>query len=93
MTRMNSKFDDVSGDVGLIREQLAELQVEMKGLRKEVSALRLENDDLKQPNCHMKKRIDELERKTDDLEGRSKRNNLIFLGSAEADRKRDRRGE
>ena len=80
MTRMSSKLDDVSGDVGLMREQFAELQGEMKGLREEVSDLRLENDDLKRSNCDMKKQIDELERKTDDLEGRSKRNNLIFYG-------------
>lgn len=77
---MTSKLDGVSADVGLMREQFAELQGEVKGLREEVSALRLENDELKQSNYDMKTRLDELERKTDDLEGRSKRNNLIFYG-------------
>ena len=76
---MSSKLDDVSGDVGLMREQFAELKGVMKGLREEVSDLRLKNDDLKQSNCNVKKRIEELERKTDDLEGRSKRNYLIFM--------------
>ena len=77
---MTSKLDGVSADVGLLREQFAELQGEVKGLREEVSALRLENDELKQSNYDMKTRLDELERKTDDLGGRSKRNNLIFYG-------------
>ena len=70
---MTSKLDGVSADVGLMREQFAELPGE-------VSALRLENDELKQSNYDMKTRLDELERKTDDLEGSSKRNNLIFYG-------------
>ena len=84
-TTMTSKLDGVSADVGLMREQFAELQGEgggevVKGLREEVSALRLENGELKQSNYDMKTRLDELERKADDLEGRSKRNNLIFYG-------------
>ena len=77
---MTSKLDGVSVDVGLMREQFAGLQGEVKGLREEVSALRLENDELKQSNYDMKTRLEELERKTDDLDGRSKRNKLIFYG-------------
>ena len=74
---MTSKLDGVSADVGLLREQFAQLQVEVKGLREEVSALRLEGDELKQSNYDTRTRLDEFERKTDDLGGRSKRNNLI----------------
>ena len=56
-TRISSKLGDISGDVGLMREQFAELQGVMKGLRKEVSVLRLKNDHLKQSNCDLKNEL------------------------------------
>ncbi|XP_070205220.1 GRIP and coiled-coil domain-containing protein 2-like [Littorina saxatilis] len=77
---MNSKFDDMSGDVKNLRESYVTLQEEVKDLKEEVSELQNQNGQLQEYNISLEKRLGDMDKKTDDLECRSKRNNIIIHG-------------
>lgn len=77
---LNTRFDDLKGDLSDIRNSQIALQGEVQELRDKVSDLTVKNETLQSLNDSLVKKVEAMERKTDDLEGRSKRNNLIIHG-------------
>ena len=47
LSSMNSKFDDMKGDVRILSESFATLQDEVKELREDYASVRQENKDMK----------------------------------------------
>ena len=86
LSSMNSKFDDMKGDVRILSEKFATLQDEVKELREDYASVRQENKDLKVQDENLEKKVVEMERKMDDLECRSKRNDLIIHGLYRAEK-------
>eukprot|EP00745_Piridium_sociabile_P000177 TRINITY_DN101275_c0_g1_i6.p1 TRINITY_DN101275_c0_g1~~TRINITY_DN101275_c0_g1_i6.p1 ORF type:complete len:220 (+),score=48.22 TRINITY_DN101275_c0_g1_i6:179-838(+) len=86
--QMGTHFNELKQDVQDLRQDCATLHSELRGLREEVTELRRENDDLKKTNYDLSEKLTDYERRMDDLEGRSKRNNLILLRTAQ-ERRRD----
>lgn len=77
---MNSKFDEMKGDMQDLSRAYTALKEEVRDLRDEVTGLKRVNDDMLNENDELKAKLENLERVTDDLEGRSRRSNLLFHG-------------